>query len=202
MTSAVATTIDLRSAAEAAKGWPAQGEWTFEDYRSLPDDGWRYEVIRGRLFMSPAPRPRHQLSVGELYLAFRRFLDERDFGRLLLAPIDVKLPQLAQPVQPDLVLIRSERLDIVTDDCIDGVPDLVVEVLSPSNWMVDRREKYQVYAQARVPEYWIVDPDRRTIEVFVLEGGSYTLFDRRGATETIRSRLLAGFEVEIDEILP
>ncbi len=199
--SAVATTFDLRSAAEAAKGWPDQGAWTFEDYRRLPDDGWRYEVICGRLFMSPAPRPRHQYSVGELYLAFRRFIDARQFGRLLLAPIDVKLPELAQPVQPDLVLIASEHLDIVTDDCVDGVPDLVVEVLSPSNWMVDRREKYEVYGEAGVREYWIVDPDRRTIEVFVLEGGSYSLFDRRGAGETIRSRLLAGFEVAIDDVL-
>lgn len=182
--------------------WPAQGDWTYEDYRRLPDDGWRYEVIRGRLYMAPAPRPRHQKTLGRLHLAFSRFVDARDLGELYLAPIDVILPGLATPVQPDLSFIRKDRLAIVTEDGIEGAPDLVVEVLSPSNWFADRRVKSEVYAAAGVEEYWIVDPQEGTIEVFVLDSGGYALLDKRGAGERIRSRSLAGLEVALDEVLP
>ncbi len=202
MTSAVGATTDSRSAAQVPEDWPEQGNWTYEDYRRLPDDGWQYEVIEGRLFMAPAPRPKHQRSLRQLFRTMDDFVGERDLGELFFAPIDVRLPGLANPVQPDLVFIGKEGLDIVAEDCIDGVPELIVEVLSPFNWMVDRRDKYQVYARAGVAEYWIVDPDRRTIEVFGLKGGSYTLFDSRGPGETIRSQLLAGLEVEIDVVLP
>lgn len=181
---------------------PAQGDWTYEDYRRLPDDGWRYEVIRGRLYMAPAPRPRHQKTLGRLHLAFSRFVDARDLGELYLAPIDVILPGLATPVQPDLSFIRKDRLAIVTEDGIEGAPDLVVEVLSPSNWFADRRVKSEVYAAAGVEEYWIVDPQEGTIEVFVLDSGGYALLDKRGAGERIRSRSLAGLEVALDEVLP
>ncbi len=202
MTVAVTAKTEPRFTAEASQGWPAQGDWTYEDYRRLPDDGWRYEVIRGRLYMSPAPKPKHQRTLRGLFRALDGFVEEGGLGEVFFAPIDVKLSGLAQPVQPDLVFVGEERLDIVTDDCIDGVPDLVVEVLSPSNWILDRRDKYEVYAAAGVAEYWVVDPGQRTIEVFVLEGGSYTLFDQRGEGEAIRSRLLAGLEVEIDDVLP
>jgi len=188
------------STAATAELWPAQGLWTYDDYRRLPDDGWRYEVIRGRLCMAPAPKPRHQFSLGELYLAFRRFIDEGDLGAVLLAPIDVVLSKLATPVQPDLAFIRKQRLGLITDDLVDGPPDLIVEVLSPSNWMTDRRDKYEVYAEAGVGEYWIVDPDERKIEVFVLEEGGYRLFDQKGPGETIRSHSLDGLEVNIDDV--
>jgi Uma2 family endonuclease len=190
------------SATETAREWPDQGAWTYDDYRRLPDDGWRYEVIRGRLYMSPAPRPDHQRSSRGLFRALDRFIEDRDLGEVFFAPIDVNLPGLASPVQPDLLFIRKERLAIVQEDFIDGAPDLIAEVLSPSNWILDRREKYQLYAAAGVGKYWIVDPAQRTIEVFVLEGGSYRLFAQRGPGETIRSRLFPELEVEIDDVLP
>lgn len=184
-----------------SQGWPAQGEWTYEDYRRLPDDGWRYEVIEGRLHMSPAPRPKHQRAVGRLHVAISRFLEQRELGEVYLAPIDVLLPGLASPVQPDLSFLRQDRLSAVTDQAIEGAPDLVVEVLSPSNWFTDRRDKFEVYARAGVGEYWIVDPDQRTIEVFALRGQAYGLVDKRGVGESVRSQVLSGLEVSIDEIL-
>ena len=185
-----------------SSSWPAQGEWTYEDYRRLPDDGWRYEVIRGRLHEAPAPRPKHQRALGRLFLAISRFVEERGLGEVYLSPIDVLLPGLASPVQPDLLFIREDRLSTVTDEAIEGAPDLVVEVLSPSNWSTDRRDKFEVYARAGVAEYWIVDTDERTIEVFGLRGQAYDLVDKRGAGEVVRSRLLSGFEVSIDGLLP
>ena len=198
--SAVAASTSSGASAIASSDWPEQGQWTYEDYCRLPDDGWRYEVIRGALYMAPAPKPKHQFSLGQLHLAFRRFIDPRRLGAVLFAPIDVKLPGLASPVQPDLLFLREEHLDRIREECVDGVPDLIVEVLSPSNWIVDRREKYEVYAAAGVEEYWIVDPKERTIEVFVLEGESYTLCDRKGPGETIGSRLLQGLEIAIDDV--
>ncbi len=181
---------------------PAQGEWTYQDYRRLPDDGWRYEVIRGRLHMTPAPRPKHQKAVGRLHLTISRFVEERGLGDVYLSPIDVLLPGLASPVQPDLLFLREDRLSIVTDEAIEGAPDLVIEVLSPSNWFTDRRDKFEVYAQAGVTEYWIVDTDQRSIEIFALRGRTYDLVDQRGAGETVRSRVLNGLEVSIDQVLP
>lgn len=192
---------DVKLATETAEEWPAQGEWTYDDYRRLPDDGWRYEVIRGRLNMSPAPRPKHQRSARGLFRALDSFVERFELGEVFFAPIDVNLPELTAPVQPDLLFIRQDRLDIVKEDCIAGPPDLIVEILSPSNWMLDRRDKFEVYAAAGVGEYWVVDSDSRTIEVFVLEEGSYRMLDSRGPGESIGSRTLAGLEVKIDDVL-
>jgi Uma2 family endonuclease len=189
--------------AQVETEWPAQGEWTYEDYARLPDDGWRYEVIKGVLHMTPAPRTKHQKAIGKLYSALTRFVEQHDMGDLYFAPIDVILPHhLATPVQPDLLFISKERLDIVKEQFIEGAPDLIVEVLSPTNWLDDRRIKYEVYAEAGVREYWIVDPDLRTVEVFVLREGEYALVGRFGPGEKAHSEVLEGFEVAVDEVLP
>jgi Uma2 family endonuclease len=183
--------------------WPAQGEWTYEDYARLPDDGWRYEVIKGVLHMTPAPRTKHQDAVRDIGFAMMQFLRQRPLGKIYHAPVDVILPhRLATPVQPDLVFITKERLDIIKEKFIEGAPDLIVEVLSPSNWLDDRRTKYEVYAEAGVREYWIVDPDLRTIEVFVLRDGQYALVGKFGLGERVRSEVLKDFEVAVDEVLP
>jgi Uma2 family endonuclease len=112
------------------------------------------------------------------------------------------MPGKAEPVQPDLVFVAAERLDIVTQRAIEGVPDLVVEVLSPSNWLDDRRTKFALYAEIGVREYWIVDPDERTVEVFSLQEGRYALRGRFGPDETLRSDLLPGFEVAVGDLFP
>ncbi len=181
---------------------PVQGQWTYADYKRLPDDGWRYEVIRGELKMSPAPKPRHQLVSLNLALAMVNFVKQGKLGQVLTAPVDVRLGELADPVQPDILFIRQERLSIIQEGWIEGAPDLIVEILSPGNWLDDRRIKYRVYAQAGVTEYWIVDPDRREIEVFVLRRGDYMLLGRFSSGETAFSEVLAGFKVEVDQVCP
>jgi Uma2 family endonuclease len=189
---AVATTQSER--------WPAQGEWTYEDYARLPDDGWRYEIIRGVLHVSPAPSYRHQSIVGNLLFLFRLFLRDHPVARVVPAPVDVVLPGIASPVQPDLVVVVVERLDSIVDERVEGAPDLLVEVLSPSNWLSDRREKYAAYAQAGVREYWIVEPREETVEVFVLSRGSYNLLGKYGPQDRVRSEVLAGFEPAVDDV--
>ncbi len=179
-----------------------QGEWTYEDYLRLPSDGWQYEIIHGRLLLAPAPPPSHQLVVGRLLTALKVFLRQHPLGEVFPAPTDVLLPGLAEPVQPDLVFIAAERLDIVTHRAIEGVPDLTIEVLSPSNWMDDRRTKFALYAEMGVREYWIVDPDERTVELFSLQEGRYALLNRLSLEDTLCSNLLPGFEMPVRDIFP
>lgn len=182
---------------------PAQGEWTYEDYRKLPDDGWRYEVIQGVLHMTPAPRTEHQSTLRRLAFEFGKYLEENSGGEYFFAPVDVLLRNVrATPVQPDLVFLRQEHLDQVKEDFIDGSPDLIVEILSPSNWISDRRDKFQLYAEAGIPEYWIIDPALRSIEVFVLVGGTYSLLGQFGPGDVARSEVLTGFAPTVDHITP
>jgi Uma2 family endonuclease len=182
--------------------WPPQGEWTYEDYRRLPDDGWRYEIIEGELYMSPAPEPIHQEYGGEMFAALHDFGKKHNAGKAYMAPIDVILSDLATPVQPDVLFIRKERLHIVKKGRIEGAPDIIAEILSPSNWLTDRREKFQIYAKSGVREYWIVNPMARSIELFVLREERYELIGKFEADEVVRSEALSGFEVKVEEICP
>ncbi|MFZ5919376.1 MAG: Uma2 family endonuclease [Chloroflexota bacterium] len=187
---------------QAEQVWPLQGQWTYDDYCRLPDDGWRYEVIEGDLYMNPAPRPKHQEAILNLATAMSQFVRNHRLGKVYAAPIDVILPGLASPVQPDLLFIAAGRLDMVKENLIEGAPDLIVEVLSPTNWLDDRRVKFRVYALAGVREYWMVDVDRRQIEAFRLEGGSYTQAGRYAAGEQVPSTAIGGFDIAVDEVCP
>jgi Uma2 family endonuclease len=185
----------------AEERFPPQGEWTYEDYRRLPDDGWRYEVLRGVLHMAPAPSSKHQATLRNFSFLLMIFLERNPLGEIYFAPIDVLLPSgLASPVQPDLVFLVNERRHLVKEQFIDGAPDLIVEVLSPSNWLDDRRTKFAIYAEAGVQEYWIADPRERTLEVFALRAGAYEQVGRFGRGEKARSIVLPGFTPAVDEV--
>jgi Uma2 family endonuclease len=198
LTKTVAVTRPAISALDAK--WPQQGEWTREDWLRLPNDGFRYEVLNGELYMTPPPAIQHQFASANLFSALRDFVQRHSLGYVLYAPCGVYLPTHPVPVQPDILFIHAERRGIIGAEYIEGAPDLVVEVLSPSNWLYDRREKFQAYQKAGVPEYWIVDYRARTIDVFFLEKGTYTLLDQYGAGEIARSRILEGFEVAVSEV--
>ncbi len=182
--------------------WPPQGQWTYEDYRRLPDDGMIYEIIEGELHMAPAPIPMHQENKGNLFAELRDYGRKHNAGKAYDAPIDVILPNVAEPVQPDVLFIVKDRLHIVKPNRIEGAPDIIVEVLSPSNWNIDRGKKFRAYAKAGVREYWIVDPRARTIELFVLREGVYDLIGNYSVSATVRSKVLLGFEVKVEEICP
>ncbi len=186
----------------AENEWPQQGRWTYEDYCRLPEDGWRYEIIEGELTMTPAPQPLHQQCGLLLASEFLTFGKAHNAGEVYMSPIDVILPGLASPVQPDVLFITTLRLGIVKNDRIEGAPDIIAEVLSPTSWLNDRRKKFEIYAKAGVPEYWIVDPKVRTIELLALHGSTYTLIGKYGVGEIVRSEVLPGFEVRVEEICP
>ncbi len=161
--------------AEAGE-FPKQGMWTYEDYCRLPDDGRRYEVLRGVLYVPPAPNPKHQAALRNFSFLLGLFLQDHPFGIYLFAPLDVILPkELATPVQPDLLFLTRERRHLLKEQFLEGAPDLIVEILSPSNQQYDRKTKLGLYAEAGVREVWMADPKKQIVEVFVLRRGAYEL---------------------------
>jgi Uma2 family endonuclease len=191
----------ISTAAGALRVWPEPGAWTYEDYARLPDDGYRYEVIDGELYMSPAPSTLHQRILLQLVTQFHSFASRSGAGEVLMAPCDVLLAP-GVVVQPDLLFIRADRRGIVEPNNVVGAPDLVVEILSPSDVEHDRERKHALYARHGVQEYWIVDPVGRTIEVYGLVGDGYGAPAAAGPGQRACSAVLAGFEVAVDEVLP
>lgn len=151
---------------------PEQGHWTYNHYAALPDDGHRYEIVEGVLYMAPAPNIPHQRSVLKISRYLLLYVEDTGLGQVLIAPVDVELaPHMS--VQPDVVVILNKSLEKITSSHIVGAPDLVVEVASPATADYDRRKKRDAYARARVSEYWIADPVVCSIEVYALEGDKY-----------------------------
>ena len=185
------------------KRWypPQQGAWTYADYLQLPDNGMRYEVVGGNLYMSPAPRPKHQQISTNLLSALHEYVKKNQLGRVYHAPIDVILTDLATPIQPDILFIPTKKLDIVRDVNIKGVPELVIEIISPGNPAHDRNIKFKLYAQAGVPEYWIVDGEAQMIDVFVLRGKAYAPLGQFGLDHVIFSEVLDGFSLNIADVM-
>lgn len=139
--------------------------WNRAKWEQLPDDGNRYEVIDGVLYMSTAPSFFHQWIIRQIVRVLFAQIDDRGIGLTTFAPLGVFMPG-CDPVQPDVLVIRRENLGIIRDRRIEGMPDLLVEVLSPSNADADTEIKRKGYARAGVPEYWIVRPANRDVLVY------------------------------------
>jgi Uma2 family endonuclease len=183
-----------------ARQWPEQGEWTYQDWLQLPGDMARYEVIDGALYVTPPPSLKHQSSVSRLCAILINHADAHDLGTVYPSPVGVLLPNQPVPLEPDIVFVSKSHADILGEHYIEGVPDLVVEVLSPSNWPYDRQVKLRVYQDAAIPEYWILDYRAKTIEVLVLEEGEYVLQGPWGLGESASSGVLAGFQVAVRDV--
>jgi Uma2 family endonuclease len=152
--------------------------WCYEKWERLPADGNRYEVIDGVLYMSTAPSFWHQQVVGLLHEHVGIPLRRSGVALVAMAPIGLIMPG-ADPVQPDFMIIRSERRGIVAEDGrVRGVPDLIAEVLSPSHPELDTIVKRAAYARAGVPEYWILRPETRDVLVYSEPDASLSDFTR------------------------
>lgn len=147
---------------------------TYEDYAALPNDGNRYEILEGELAVTPAPSTKHQIALANLFKILSRHIDNRNLGTLLFAPLDLIL-ETSSVLQPDLLFVSKTRRNIITERAVEGAPDLVVEVLSPTTSRTDRVTKAQIYARHKVPAYWIVDPELETVEIYLLNVDSYLL---------------------------
>jgi Uma2 family endonuclease len=135
-------------------------DWNRERWEQLPDDGNRYEVIDGVLYMTTAPSNFHQWVIRQIVRSLFRQIDDPKAGVTLWSPIGLFMPG-CDPVQPDIVVVRTSDLSIMHDRRIFGIPALLVEVLSPTNPDTDLRVKRSAYARAAVPEYWIIRPASR-----------------------------------------
>ncbi len=181
-------------------GWPPQGQWTYADYLRLPDDGKRYEIIAGVLYVANAPSFEHQYTVGEVSFALRSFVKQHQSGVILEAPFEVHLAENIKPVQPDVLFIRTDQQPPAGTQVFVGVPDLIVEVISPSSIRLDRTVKFDAYEQAGVPEYWIIDHKARLVEVYTLARGEYALFGQSTGDEVITSHVLPGLEIKASSL--
>jgi Uma2 family endonuclease len=140
--------------------------WNRERWERLGDDGNRYEVIDGVLYMTTAPVFFHQWIIRQIFLALYQHIDTQGVGITIWSPLTVFMPG-CDPVQPDLVVVRTGRLHIIRQGYITGVPTLLIEVLASSNCDMDMVIKRAAYARAGVPEYWIVRPATRDVLVCI-----------------------------------
>ena len=147
---------------------------TYEDYAALPNDGNRYEILEGELAVTPAPSTKHQTASVNLTVLLTQHIKARDLGKLFHAPVDLIL-ESTSVLQPDLLFVAKARQNIITDRAVEGAPDLVIEILSPTTSRSDRVTKAQIYARHKVPAYWIVDPELETVEIYLLNVDSYRL---------------------------
>lgn len=170
--------------------------FTYADLDILPKEreGDRQELFDGVLVVTPSPIPAHQIVVGNTTYEINAIVRPNDSGRVFSAPIDVVFaPKLV--AVPDVVFVSRDRLHIVGPTAIDGPPDFIVEILSPSTRRRDLGAKRTLYERFGVPEYWLLDPQSRTATVLVLRDGRYeTLADEVGA---IRSTVVSGLVVEV-----
>lgn len=145
---------------------------TYNEYVLFPDDGNTHEIIDGRHYMNAAPIPRHQAVSRHIQFQLYQQIEVTRLGQVINAPIDLQLSEF-DVVQPDLVIVLAGNR-IITQTRIRGVPDLVIEILSPSNRQHDTELKKQLYEQFGVPEYWIVDPDECVVSRYLLlESGKF-----------------------------
>ena len=150
------------------------GRLTYEDFLLFPDDGLRHEIIDGAHYMTPSPNQRHQELVLRLCLALGNHVEDRpERGRVFLSPFDVVF-SFHDVVEPDLVFVAPDQLDILTARNIQGTPALVIEILSPSTRTRDQEVKRRLYDRAGVREYWLVDGDLNAVTVYRrADGGGF-----------------------------
>jgi Uma2 family endonuclease len=176
---------------------------TYEEFQDLPREevGIRQmELIDGEVFVTPAPRTAHQRAVARLLRRLADFVEKNNMGEIFIAPYDVVFSKWTV-LEPDLLFIRKERSAIVTDANVQGPPDLVIEVLSPSTRRHDRERKLRVYEEAGVPELWYVDPEERTVDILTLGATRrYDVVTKLAGTDAVVSSVLSGLHLTADDI--
>jgi Uma2 family endonuclease len=172
---------------------------TVRDFERLPE-GAPYQLIAGELIMSPSPVLSHQRIIRRLALRLDDFIQRKQLGEIVLSPMDVYLTE-EDVYQPDLIFIRKENVHLLDpNDRIRFVPDLVIEVLSPSTGSYDYSRKKRIYCERGVREYWIIDPEDRTIEVMVKEGAFYQTVAMLRTPAMIESAMFPGFNMKVEEV--
>ncbi|SDE42099.1 Endonuclease, Uma2 family (restriction endonuclease fold) [Mucilaginibacter pineti] len=173
-------------------------KYTIDDY-SLLEEGAPFQLINYDLIRSPSPLAIHQVISAKVLQTLLNFLDSKnDNGFLVSAPMDVKFDD-GNILQPDILYISEERIPELIKDRIEGAPDLIIEILSPSNAYYDLRQKKDIYEKYGVKEYIIIDPVQENADLYLLKEGAYYLHQKAQKTETLNSLLLPGFGIQLSK---
>jgi Uma2 family endonuclease len=178
---------------------PADLKVNRHDYAALPEGGPRHQLVNGRLIMAPSPSDFHQDIAGTIYRIIASHLDEHPIGYARIAPLDVYLGE-HDVYQPDVIFVSKARRSILQDHGIEGGPDLVVEVLSPTTRQLDEGTKRKVYAVSGVRELWLVDPESGQVRVFELKKNSSRPARTCSSPDSFTSALLPGLEISCQRI--
>jgi len=173
-------------------------KYTYKDYLNMRDDK-RYELIGGELMMTPSPIPYHQWISKNIGYEMERFVREKGLGMVFHAPCDVYLDD-ENVIQPDILFVSHERTHIIGKNNIQGAPDLVIEILSESTAYTDLMKKKRLYAKFGVKEYWIVDPEGRTIELYCLKEGVLVPVKSFSGNDELESPMLSGLKIRLSPV--
>lgn len=180
---------------------------SYEEYLAMPETNLRYEIVDGEMIMSPAPTSEHQWFLSNLFDALRAYVKRKKLGVVLPAPVDVLIRKAPLKTrQPDILFLSAERTGITGRaqlrdmPVIEVAPDLVVEVLSPSDTRGVLRNKLQDYIKIGVRECWLISPQAETVEVLRLSLEGAKRIHLFGAGDMLRSEILPGFKMKVDEI--
>ena len=172
--------------------------YTYKDYAELPE-GAPYRLIGGELIMVPAPTPYHQMVSGKIGDKVREFVYKYGLGEVFYAPVDVYFGE-EDTFQPDIIFISNERLDMIKETRIEGAPDLVIEILSPSTAYYDLGRKYEIYERAGVKEYWIIHPEKKSVDIYDNKAAGFEIVQTGREKGMVRSELLKGYEMDLKEL--
>ena len=170
---------------------------TYKDYAKTPE-GERWELIDGELIVAPSPKEAHQrcqIKTGSLMFSFA---ENNDSGKVYIE-FDVVLSE-SDTVRPDIIFVSKERLHIITEDNVQGAPDLVVEIRSPSTARLDWTVKRELYARHGVKEYWLIDPEAGTIAVLLLDEAELKVAGVFGEGDSLASTTVDGFSVALSDV--
>jgi Uma2 family endonuclease len=174
---------------------------TYDDFLLFPDDGKRHELIDGEHYVTPSPSRKHQAIVWNLTVRIGTYLEANPVGRAFGAPFDVVFSQF-DVVEPDLLFISNARLEVLTTTNVQGAPNLVVEIGSPSTRQRDETIKRKLYERFGVEEYWVIDPEIETIAVYRHVGETYqrVLELALERNDTVTTSLLPDFTLSLQQI--
>ena len=194
--------MGLMSGHDGALPNPRGVKLTYDDFVLFPDDGLRHELIDGEHCVTPSPSLKHQQVALNLVYALENFLRREPLGRLLFAPVDVLLSP-SDVVVPDLIYMSSARqAQVATDANVQGPPELVVEIGSPSTRRRDETIKRALYERAGVSEYWVIDTDLDAVRVYRRLDERFARPEQLSleAGDVLGTSLLPGLELPLSEI--
>lgn len=197
---ALAKNSKYRLGGKLIKKIPQPKLLTYDDYVKLtPPDSGNFELLNGRIFFMASPTPTHQEISSLLHTYLGIYIINNKLGKLFAAPMDVLFTP-HDTFQPDLLFITKERLNIIGENKIEGTPDLVVEILSPSNDTNEMSYKKHIYGSTGVKEYWLINVEKQTLTFYKQIDNELRWQKDIQKNEVLQSEIITGFELDLNKI--